>query len=66
MIRYLMFGFDDYYPGGGWNDFLGTFVDGSDIEDVKLEAMRLAVEKRHDYVQVADLKTGKILWEVST
>ena len=25
MKRYLLFGGDDYYPAGGWGDFLGDF-----------------------------------------
>jgi hypothetical protein len=24
-MRYLLFAFDDHYPRGGWNDFLGGF-----------------------------------------
>lgn len=25
MKRYLLFAWDQYYPSGGWNDFIGCF-----------------------------------------
>jgi len=25
MKRYLLFAGNNYYPGGGWNDFIGSF-----------------------------------------
>ena len=65
MLRYLVFGFDDYYPGGGWHDYLCSFVDGSDIDYIKKEARRLAKEKKFDYVQVVDVSFGKIIMEES-
>jgi hypothetical protein len=27
MKRYLVFAWDDYYPAGGWGDFVGAFDD---------------------------------------
>lgn len=65
MIRYLVFGFDNYYPGGGYNDILGRFVEGSDMDEMKSEALRMAAEKRRDYVQIADIMANKIIMEVS-
>lgn len=35
MKRYLAFGGDQYYPGGGWDDFVGDF-------DSKAEALEAA------------------------
>ncbi len=50
MKRYALFHFDQYYPGGGWNDFQGSF-------DTPEEAG--AVRCTSDYRQIIDLQTGQ-------
>jgi hypothetical protein len=50
---------DDYYPDGGWRDFVGFFT-------TMEEAVAAAVEPEEDCVSgwwfhVADLRTGKIV-----
>ena len=50
---------DDYYPDGGWRDFVGFF-------ETMDEAIAAAVEPEEDCVSgwwfhVADLRTGKIV-----
>jgi hypothetical protein len=50
---------DDYYPGGGWRDFVGFF-------ETMDEAVAAAVEPEEDCVSgwwfnVADLRTGQIV-----
>jgi hypothetical protein len=55
MARFMLFGFGDYYPGGGMNDFAGFF---DNVEELKLE-------EREEYkgifnadkIQVLDLNT---------
>lgn len=47
MKRYILFGFDQYYPGGGVNDILQVF-DGED--ELEYEEKR----KYYDYYQVMD------------
>jgi hypothetical protein len=48
--RYLVFGFDNYYPSGGWSDFLGSF-------DSTAEAFA-ALRLKWDNKQVIDSHTG--------
>jgi hypothetical protein len=53
--RYALFQGLNYYPSGGWNDFVGAF-------DTPLEAF--AYENKNldrDWRQVVDLQTGVII-----
>ena len=59
--RYLLFAGVDYYPGGGWSDFGGTFATA---EEAKAEGEALLVSKtssRMDWFQVVefDVETGE-------
>jgi len=47
MKRYAAFKFEQFYPGGGWNDFSGSY-------DTISEA------KKHGN-QIVDLTTGKVV-----
>ncbi len=53
MKRYALFAGDQYYPSGGWDDFIGTY---DSVEDA-LEAE--AKRTRHDWYQIVDLTTGE-------
>lgn len=33
MKRYLVFIYPSYYPGGGWSDFVGSFVSSQEAFD---------------------------------
>lgn len=48
--RYLLFMYDDYYPGGGWNDFRGSF-------DTPEEAMTEALKLNYDDADLIDRET---------
>jgi len=53
--RYLVFVGSDFYPGGGWEDFVGSFA-------TKEEALAYAGEKVHStkylgWSQIIDLET---------
>lgn len=50
--RYLVFASQDYYPAGGWGDFVGAF--GTVAEAVAAEA---ASERNGLYAHVIDLET---------
>jgi len=54
MERYVLFGGDQYYPLGGWQDFKGSF--GS-----REAAVREAAGWGWDWWQVVDLMTGDIV-----
>jgi len=58
MKQYLLFGFDQYYPRGGWSDLLGSFD--------TLEEAKGAVGKqgRWDYYQIVDIQTGYVVWSL--
>lgn len=50
--RYMVFGSESYYPGGGWSDFVASF-------DTQAEAVKCADDfcnKKHP--EVVDLETG--------
>lgn len=50
--RFLVFDYSDYYPGGGWNDFEGTF-------DTIEEALRAHPECR----EIVDTTTAQVVHE---
>lgn len=55
MKRFLVFGYDRYYPSGGWNDFKDSF----DTKDEAQEyAQSLKDQKVVDFSHVVDTITG--------
>lgn len=57
--QYLVFGFDSYYPRGGWNDFVASF-------DSLTEAMSdadKAFKTTYDHVQVIDSVDGQVVFD---
>jgi len=56
MKQYALFGYDQYYPLGGWEDYKGSF-------DTPEEAVTYAhaISYQQDYWQVVDLHTGSIV-----
>jgi hypothetical protein len=51
MKQYLVFVFDQFYPLGGWDDFVGSY---DSIE----EARRAALKRQIDVYQIVDGQTG--------
>jgi hypothetical protein len=51
--RYVVFACQEYYPAGGWDDFIASF-------DTEAEAETCEAEQRqqHDWVQIIDMETG--------
>ena len=47
MKRYLLFCGDNYYPGGGWEDFVGAY-------DTIRECILVLVDQHSDWYQVVD------------
>lgn len=58
MKRYALFSGARYYPGGGWNDFQGTFDDAALAEKAGERSMEPYLM---DWWQVVDLETGLVL-----
>lgn len=54
MRRYLLFSGADYYPGGGFEDFVDSF-------DTVENAMMAYEPNSHTWAQVVDGETGEIL-----
>ena len=53
-MRYLLFGYDNYYPSGGWNDF----IKGSDdLEELKT----FKPEFKNDYYHIVYLEKGEVI-----
>lgn len=64
MKRYLLFGYDQYYPGGGWSDFIKA---SDDLEELKKGAEvglnRNQTEGyRHEYYDIVDLNKMETVW----
>jgi len=60
MKRYLLFGGDNYYPSGGWYDFIDSF-------DTAAEAQAAAEqEHRTEWWHVIDGTTGKTVVELGS
>lgn len=55
MKKYLLFGGDNYYPSGGWNDFVDSF-------DTILEAMaKMDIAKwEWDWAQIVNTATEEV------
>jgi len=56
MKRFLLFGGDQYYPQGGWQDFKGDFTTEKD-------ALREAAQWGWDWYQIVDAQKGEIVEE---
>lgn len=54
--RYLAFGYDTYYPGGGWSDLVGSY-------DTVGEAVEIVA--KWDLWEIVDLTTGEIVKQKS-
>lgn len=52
MKRYLLFAFSDYYPCGGWSDFVKDF----DTVDELREYINTGDMPSHDNVQIVDIQ----------
>lgn len=50
MNLFLVFAGDNYYPAGGWDDFLSAHTD-----EEEAEAAADAARKHRDWAQVVDL-----------
>lgn len=59
MKRYLVFSDENYYPGGGWNDFKSDY----DSKEEAIESAK-AWGRKHDYwAHVVDTWTMEIIHE---
>ncbi len=56
MKRYLLFCFYNYYPAGGWEDFVGSF-------DTVAKAKKARDYRDGEYYHIVDSTTGKIVFE---
>lgn len=52
--RFIVFGYDTYYPCGGLDDFCGYYKALADVPGI--------IMARRDYVEVLDMQTGEV-WE---
>ena len=50
--RFLLFAGDEFYPGGGWDDFIAGY-------DTELEAIRVAEDNKFNWYHVVDTYTGE-------
>jgi hypothetical protein len=47
---FILFGFDYYYPSGGWDDMLGTFTSLEEAQDaVAVDRTRFGGQGRDQY-----------------
>ena len=53
MKRFLLFGFDNYYPMGGMNDFVGDF---DSREEARADAN---INGGRDFYQILDTESGQ-------
>ena len=56
MKRYIVFAGFDYYPGGGWDDFAGSF-------DTLSEAQAAGIADHGDWFQILDTQTWELVNE---
>lgn len=56
MKKYIVFGYDYYYPSGGLQDIIGQ---ANSLE----EAKSICKKRRRDIFEIVDRDTWKIVWE---
>jgi hypothetical protein len=54
MKKYIVFGYDDYYPSGGMNDIIGQ-------EDSLEKAIKIGQSKNYENIQIVDRDTWEII-----
>jgi len=61
MKQYLLFAGDNYYPAGGWDDFIDSFDEPEDavIAGEVKETHYGITHKKYDWYHIIDSKTGK-------
>jgi hypothetical protein len=60
MKRYIVFMYDNFYPTGGWHDYLGRYDTKEEAKEAGLAAQ---TKTGRDYVDIVDLETNEIvLW----
>lgn len=59
MKRFILFAFDDYYPGGGMNDSRGSF-DTIEEAAAYVATMKSKLGYFPDNVEVLDTQTGDV------
>ncbi len=52
--RYIVFAGDTYYPGGGWDDLVGTYAT---LEEAKAAAAD--AKSKLDWAEIIDFDTGE-------
>jgi hypothetical protein len=52
MKRYLLFGGENYYPGGGWHDFKGSYPTREEAQ----AAGKALTSERYQWFHVIDLE----------
>ncbi len=62
MKRYWLFGYDQYYPCGGMNDFRGDY---DDLEGEDFKQKMLWVRESCDHFHVWDTVKGKEIYVTS-
>jgi len=60
MKRYLLFAGYDYYPAGGWGDFIEAFPT---FEEAAVG--RATYEKKRDWIHIVDLARLEQVYEAS-
>jgi hypothetical protein len=56
--RFLLFATWDYYPSGGWNDFVGAFK----TQKAAMVAIQTTARQHGDRFHVVSLETLEIVW----
>ena len=56
MKRFLVFCYNQWYPSGGWSEFVGSFGSLDEAKDV-------SKKKGSDHREVVDGETENIVWE---
>jgi hypothetical protein len=59
MNQFLLFAGDEYYPGGGWSDFRGSFKTVEEAEEKAIKPTdREWASNSYDWWHIVDSATG--------
>ncbi len=59
MKRYAVFAYDQYYPSGGWSDFIGW----ADSPDEAMELNNALKYGPRDNIELVSTETWEVEWE---
>lgn len=60
MKRYLLFGYDSYYPTGGWNDYIDSYTSPESAR-LAIRLSKIGYTNRYENYQIVDITSCSVV-----